>query len=295
LQKGPRRPFFLFVNFWDPHFDYIPPPPYDTRFDPDYTGTVTGERLLTNPAITDKMPPRDLEHLRALYDGEIGWTDEHFGAIVDQLESLKLLDSTIAIVISDCGTALLDHGLKGQRNSLFDELLRIPLIIRYPARIEAGSRFEQQVRTIDLLPTVNDLLGLPPEFLMGQTLAPLFAGGELERREPAVSELSSMGARLQAFRIPQRKTIWDLDADSAIVFDLRADPGELAPVSDRGAPILAGAKADTHWSRAFLDAFRKRYPQTPTTSELPPQLIERFAAMGYVQGDKAPHEATPSP
>ena len=284
LQKNTRRPFFMFVQMWDPHFDFTPPPPYDTKFDPDYRGEVTGERFLLNPAINKNMPPRDLEHLGALYDGEIAWTDDHLGRILDELESLKLLDSSIVILVSDHGTALLEHGLRGHRNSLFDEVIRIPLIIRYPAIIEGGQRFGQQARIIDLLPTVIALLGMPADFLMGQTLTPLFSGQKLERREPAVSELLSMGFKLQSFRVAERKTIWNLDPDAGSVYDLRSDPGELAAVN-HDSPVSTAATADIKWCRLYLKEFGKRSIQSPKTPELPPELLEKFAAMGYVAAD----------
>jgi arylsulfatase A-like enzyme len=287
LHQNPRRPFFMFIHMWDVHFDYIPPPPFDTLFDPDYTGSVTGERFFFNPKINPDMPKRDLEHLLALYDGEIRWTDQHVGQIFDELKTLKLLDGSVVIVTSDHGTAFLEHGLKGHRNSLFDEVLRIPLIVRYPPAIAAGQRLPQQVRMMDLLPTVLDLLNLSsPKPLMGQSLAPLFAGGMLPREaEPALSELDTWNHRLQSFRRPERKTIFDLEANGGVVYDLLSDPGELAPLPDRNSPIHAAAIEDGRWCRAFLKAFRQQYPQSPKISDLPDKLLEKLKSLGYIGSD----------
>jgi arylsulfatase A-like enzyme len=135
---------------------------------------------------------------------------------------------------------------------------------------------------IDLLPTAFALLGMQPPALMGQSLTPLFAGRKTERDEPATSELSSWGHNLQSFRRPERKTIWDLDIDAGIVFDLLADPGELAPLQDRSSPIVQAAKGDVQWSRQFLAAFRARYPQSPKISDLPEKLLEKLRSLGYV-------------
>ncbi|MBU0616212.1 MAG: sulfatase, partial [Planctomycetes bacterium] len=99
LRKNTRRPFFMFVNFWDTHFDYTPPPPFDTRFDPDYEGTATGRDFIFDPAINAQMPRRDLEHLIALYDGEIAWTDMHVGKILGELDALGLRDSTLVVLL----------------------------------------------------------------------------------------------------------------------------------------------------------------------------------------------------
>ncbi len=292
LRENTRRPFFMFIHLWDVHFDFIPPPPHDTKSDPDYTGDVTGERFLRNPKINENMPKRDLEHLLALYDGEIAWTDEHVGEILDELEALELLDSTLTILTADHGTAFFEHNLKGHRNALFEEVIRIPLVVRYPAAVPAGQRHKQQTRTIDLLPTVLDLLGVRwrQQRLMGQSLAPLFAGDKTQRDEPAISELSSWGHELQSFRRPERKTIWNLATDKVGVFDLRVDPGELTALSDREAPAVQAARRDIKWSRDFLDAFRRRYPQSPPNPGLPLELLEKLKSLGY-EGHALPAES----
>ncbi|MFQ5806637.1 MAG: sulfatase [Phycisphaerae bacterium] len=296
LSENMRHPFFMFIHMWDVHFDFTPPPPYDTRFDPDYRGNISGRRFLSDPRINKDLPKRDLEHLLALYDGEIAWTDEHVGKIIAELEARGLLDSTVIIVTAGHGTAFFEHGLKGHRNSLFDEVIRIPLIIRYPARIAAGQRHRQQVRMIDLLPTVVDLVGAPWDYrrLMGQSLAPLFAGGKTQRDEPAISELLSRGLKMQSFRRPERKTIWNLELDKGAVYDLLADPGELAPLPREESPTVDAAKQDIMWSRAFLEAFRQRYPQSPKIAGLPAELREKLESLGYA-GDELPAESEPAP
>jgi arylsulfatase A-like enzyme len=298
LRENTRRPFFMFVHLWDVHFDFIPPPPYQTMFDADYAGNITGERFLQDPRINEDMPKRDLEHLLALYDSEIAWTDEHFGKIFDEFDAAELLDSTLIILTADHGTAFFEHKLKGHRNSLFDEVIRIPLIIRYPERVPAGRRYRQQARMIDLLPTAVDLLGVPWDYrdLMGQSLAPLFAGGKLPRDDPAISELSSWGHELQSVRRLERKAIWDLVTNKGAIFDLRADPGELASLRDLEAPTVKAAKQDTQWSRGLLDLFRQRYPPSPEISGLPVDLQEKLKSLGYV-GDEmlGEPEAAPAP
>jgi arylsulfatase len=113
-----ERSFFAFVHLWDVHFDFTPPAPYDRMFDPDYTGPVTGRDFFFDPAINVAMPARDLEHLVALYDGEIRWTDEIVGRIRADLERLGIADDTLVVITSDHGTELFDHGQKGHRTTL---------------------------------------------------------------------------------------------------------------------------------------------------------------------------------
>ena len=113
LTQNRRRPFFMFIHMWDVHFDFIPPPPYDRMFDPDYTGTATGENFFINPEVNPRMPKRDLEHIIALYDGEIAWTDEHVGKILDRLDTLNLSENTIVMLLSDHGEEFFEPWTQG--------------------------------------------------------------------------------------------------------------------------------------------------------------------------------------
>ena len=79
-------PFFLFLHYWDVHHDYIPHAPYDEMFDPDYEGDLPRLGMISSRRVRSGMPPRDLQHLVALYDGEIRWVDHHIGLLLDELK-----------------------------------------------------------------------------------------------------------------------------------------------------------------------------------------------------------------
>src|SRR5262249_14787102 len=81
------RPFFLFLHFWDVPYDFNPPPPYDTMFDPDYAGPANGLDFETGDVVYAGMPARDLAHVVALYDGEIRYTDDYVGRLVEALRT----------------------------------------------------------------------------------------------------------------------------------------------------------------------------------------------------------------
>lgn len=130
--QNPRHPFFGFIHYWDIHYDYIPPEPYNRIFDPDYTGHVTGHDFETDPLIHQSMAKPDLHHLLALYDGEIRWTDRHLEQVLRTLSRCNLLASTRIIVFSDHGDAFFEHDLRGHGNTLFGELIQIPLLILIP-------------------------------------------------------------------------------------------------------------------------------------------------------------------
>ncbi len=296
LQHNTRRPFLLFIHLWDAHYDFIPPPPDATMFDAADTGTITGENFRENPRVVPEMPQRDLDHLIALYDGEIAWTDAHVGKILDDLEVLDLNDSTIIVLTSDHGTAFFEHGQKGHRNTLYDELIRIPLVIRYPKAIPAGLRIEEQARLIDVLPTLLDLIGLPrSDDMMGQTLTPLFSGGRLARSVPAVSELFSLGLNLRSNRRNEYKLIYDEKNSQGVVFDLRVDPAEQSVLKDTDSPVVKAAVRDRQWTAAWIRSFRKALPIVPTTSQIPPQVLQQLKTLGYIGGDGNTSPSTAPP
>ncbi len=308
LRSNERTPFFLFIHLWDVHYDFMPPPPYNRMFDPDYDGTITSRDFLNNPAINKNMPRRDLEHLIALYDGEIAWTDEHIGKIMSELSDLGLTDSTVVVLLSDHGTEFFEHGLKGHRETLYDEVIHIPLIIRWPQRLPTGARLEPQVRIVDVLPTVLELAGLEaPQKIMGQSLLPLVDTGTLPHDNLVVAELMTDAGtltvdghwapkdprfeiqhRLRAFRRPDHKLIYDLNRDETQIFDLGKDPGEQMPVGPDDATIAAAAQKDAEEGRKWLSDYDAFVGAHSKASEIPPHVQEKLQVLGYVEDDTAP-------
>ena len=286
LQGNQSRPFFMFIHMWDVHADYIPPRPYDQMFDPDYDGPITGRDVRHNPAINAKMPARDIEHLIALYDGEIAWTDAHIGKILADLDTLGLRDSTIVALLSDHGEEFFEHGGKGHRQTLFDEVIHIPLIIRYPARIPAGRRYSQQACMIDMLPTVLALSNQPPPTdVMGQSLAPLFTGGSLQQDTLAVSELFTLGRAYRSFRRPDRKAILHEPTGNTVIFDLQADPAEKSPLPNIQSPLAQTMLADMRNATKWLIEQRQRHETNTTATTLPDQVRQQLESLGYIGDD----------
>jgi arylsulfatase A-like enzyme len=190
LEQAARadRPFFLFAHYFDPHYDYVPPAPFDRRFDPAYEGSLAIDDFLNNPAISlpDERDPfrrrrvvseRDLEHVRSLYAGELAWTDAQLGRILAKLDELGLAGDTLVVVTADHGDEFFEHQNLGHRSTLFEEQVRVPMILRLPGRLPAGRRVGGLVSTIDILPTVLELCGLEaPQASTSRRVAALAAG-----------------------------------------------------------------------------------------------------------------------
>ena len=286
LKDNRRSPFFLFIHLWDVHFDFIPPEPYRSKFDPDYRGSVTGENFFYDPSINASMDPRDLKHLIALYDGEIAWTDAHVAKIYDDLRADGLLDSTVLAITADHGTEFFEHGAKSHRATLFDEVVRIPLIVRFPSKLPGGARVTAQTRIIDIGPTLLDLAGLPkPEGVMGHSLVSLARGKMLDFNNQAICELFSVGRRIRAIRTLDGKLIDNLGKDRRYYFNLQTDPIEHRPLHTWTDPL--GQSLLTAY-RATLDDLATAISNRQSSSDapsIPADVLKQLQSLGYVGGE----------
>jgi len=290
------RPFFLFVHLFDVHDPYTPPPPFDERFDPDYDGPVDGRDVAkrNSPTVHPNMPARDLEHLLALYDGEIAWTDSQLGRLIARLRALGELDDTLVVVTSDHGEEFFEHGLKTHRKQLFKESVHVPLVLRLPGVVPAGTTIAAPVGLIDVAPTVLALCGVEAE-LPGRDLLAIAAGERAPRTLLAelqhfTSEFAHSPQRQLALRDGDRRVFRIADPDGTIEafeLDLAADPRELGerraiePGSDRWSELERRLDA----LRAELSAWRRRFrPVAIRPDELDAEELEALAAFGYVDG-----------
>jgi arylsulfatase A-like enzyme len=223
-----ERPFFLFLHFWDVHYDYAPGPPYDRMFDADYDGEVDGENFYFNDAIRQGMDPRALDYILALYDGEIRLVDDQIARLRAALAARGQAGNTVFVVTADHGDEFFEHGEKGHHRTLYEEVLDVPLLVYVPGVAPVAKVVDQQVSIIDIAPTLLSLVGAPlPEDLEGRDLAPLWSGRESAPR-PAWGELyrkGSLNVQVSA-TMEGRKVIHHFNRRILEVYDLAEDPGE---------------------------------------------------------------------
>ncbi len=190
------QPLFLFLYYFDPHTWYNSPPPYDTLYDPTYTGTLTAEVYRDGQDIVagNIVPTeRDVQHLLALYDGDITYWDFYFDEMMAYLESVGLLENSIIVLTSDHGEMFGEHGQWTHRNSLYEEVLRVPLMIRYSGHISAGLVISHPVQTIDIAPSILDWIGLPiPSHLEGKSLRSLISGNDIPQTRDLFAEMDAI-------------------------------------------------------------------------------------------------------
>lgn len=280
--EAQKRPFFLFIHYFDVHWDYDPPPPFDTVFDPEYVGPDL-RPFLDNPAIHPGMPKRHLDHLIALYDGEIRFTDQVVGEIVTTMDRLGIGQDTLLIVTADHGDEFFEHGSKGHTQTLYDEVMRVPLIVRWPRGLASGQVVDAPVSLVDLAPTVYDLTGLPaPAGIEGRSLAPLLLGKD----RPTAPIYGHLTGRKRPHnwamvRRGGKKFLQHLRTPHAELYDLAIDPGEQKNLfGDTDAQSLTDPLLD--WLRQQWAAYRL-LPENEQQIVMDSHNTERLRALGYIE------------
>jgi arylsulfatase A-like enzyme/tetratricopeptide (TPR) repeat protein len=263
LETEDERPFFAWLHLYDAHIPYDPPEPYGTRF---------GGRGLSG-----------------LYDGEIAYADSQVGRVLDWLEGRGLAENTVVVVLGDHGESLGDHGENEHGYFVYDATVRVPLIVRVPGADLEGIRVPAQVRTIDVLPTILDLVGVErPQPVHGESLVPLMlepdgGGPEFAYSESMSVHLQYGWSALYSLRTTERKFI---DAPRAELYAVNDDPSEMKNLF-RDLPDVADEL------RSALARLRTEIEAgAPETQEadLDEETLGMLAALGYVGGATAAPE-----
>ncbi|HEV7734094.1 MAG TPA: sulfatase [Candidatus Binatia bacterium] len=239
LDGRAREPFFLFLHIIDPHEPYEPEPRDAEPFiDPAYAGPIG---LAYSGTGGDVQTPADRRRVLDLYDGEVHYADRLLGEVLDALTASGVDDRTMVVVVSDHGEELFEHGALGHGRTLYDEVLRVPLVVRVPGGHPVG-QVMQQVSTVDVMPTVLDAVGLTvPDGLDGESLLPFVRDPALVRASrPAFAEFLWSGPEEKAIRSATEKLLLTPSNGNTRLYDLEHDPGEQHDLSTtRGEQVAA--------------------------------------------------------
>jgi len=300
--EADNRPFFLFINYYDPHHNYTPPWPYSTRFDDEGQGIGAGrieawvkkvqetEDWVNGTMDFEKTGTGEITQIMALYDGEIAYVDEQVGRLVERLKREGEYANTVFLIFGDHGEEFLEHGGLMHWRSLYREVVHVPLIMAGPG-IPRGIRDDQPVSLVDVLPTLLRLVGGEiPEAAQGRDLlqeaaassamsAPVFCDVVL----PFTGEPPR---RLQAVIRDSWKVILNVEDDSAELYNLHVDPGEKLNVADEHPDLvenlkneLAAFNSENEQLRSALKSGAGTLP-APSTEELE-RIRTRLRALGY--------------
>ncbi len=288
--------FFLWLHYMDPHYPYLPGKAYLRRFREPPPSRRTLQRLMVKMAEShDTISEQERLLLGDLYDAEVRYADEQIGHLQAQLQALGLYEDSLIVVTADHGEEFGEHGayshatwaseVKDGRVSvkLHDELLHVPLLVRFPGGQHAGQQVDELVSLLDLAPTILDWAGIQqPEEWCGQSLLPLVrqkkAGRPFVLSEYLVHNRGFRGPVI-ACRTKEWKYIHEGVFGRHELYDLRNDPQELRNViatqPDRAAELQTHVAEHTK--------LLEETDAEPTQVDLDEEVVERLRSLGYVE------------
>lgn len=279
-----ERPFFLFVHYFDPHYQFRGHAAYG--YAPPHAGSLTGDEsiMLLRDRLAE-LTHEEIEFLVARYDEEIRYTDEGIGRLLAALDELGIADRTLVVFTADHGEEFLERDWLGHTRTLYDELVRVPLVMRGPG-IPAGGRVDAPVSLVSLAATVVDRLGFDASDTPFSEAAPLpLEDPGPSAIAPAFSEVDYIdnergfkGAHLKAIVDGGYKLIRDDLTGHLQLYDLARDPAERNDLADaqpgRRDELLQRLEAHLRATGSSSRPTRDRM--------LSPQELGELEALGYI-------------
>ena len=264
LEKVKDERFFLMVHYFDPHWPYEPPSPYD-------------------------------EKLESPYNAELAYTDEQVGSLLRKLEGLGLMKKTLIVLTGDHGESLGAHGENTHGNFIFDTTMLIPLILRHDDGIPKGRKIDTMVRSIDIMPTILDFLNIPgsPDS-QGVSLLPALDGklGEspalLETMLPYYEseDPGDIPVKISGLRTGKWKLVYvtmEKDGRPAWIgqlYDVEKDPFELFDVADKNQAVFTRLMNEMH---SMIREYTAGGVPENNYMEMDKETTEKLKSLGYLK------------
>ena len=276
--------FFLVVHYFDPHLEYNPPPKFRRRFSKPRVGRVGAKFNNIGGIKNGRFTPTDAEkqQIKALYSDEIAYVDQEVGRLLRYLDGTGKGDEAWVAFTADHGEELFDHGDFEHGHRFEDEVTRIPLIIRAPERLRARygrRRVPQSVRQVDLHPTILSWFGRKPEKRVeGKSVTPLMAQAGSNRH--AFMQYVFRGRDAEAIFDGTHKYIEHLEGKDSLLYNLKRDPEERAPIDDARQKKAMQAKLEKY-KTTLRTVFKSGRDHRAVT--LSPEVDEALKNLGYIE------------
>jgi arylsulfatase A-like enzyme len=278
-----HSPFFIWGHYMDVHWPYHLE---DQLKRPKDIAQAWSDVAHLHAANWNGAPISDQQrdHYIQLYEQAVVYTDKHLGRLFDYLVENGLAENTVVILLADHGEEFLEHGRWGHwEDNLYDEVLRVPLIIKMPGHT-TGQVIDRQVRLLDLMPTVFDLCDSPlQKGMRGNSMAPLWTGdGRSYSAEVTVSEMWHDAWHIVSVRTEAYKYIWDnKKPEQSRLYDLQVDPGELHNLS----ASLPEIRRELHEHvEARIAEMTQSMPELAINKpELDEDMLRRLRDLGYIE------------
>ncbi len=298
LEENHERDFFLWLHYFDPHDPFAPPEefwpeqrPPDLRWwadSGDPSGHTTRGGLLETVRGGWQLSQRERSWIRLLYGSEVRYVDHSIGRIITKLKELGLYDELLLIFTSDHGEEFWDHGSMGHGHAMYEEVLRIPLMVKLPNSSQAGE-LATRVTNLAVPKTILDLCGVayqsdcyaPPSLVSYLNAGGTSPGGS------ASTVLSSGTCYYEpqdAYIANDEKLIFKNESGSEKVFNLAEDPGETRSLSWTEPELSGKLRRALEQQNARLDEVRKCFaPSASANDSIDQRRLERLKALGYLQ------------
>ena len=281
LAEQAEAPFLLWVHYFDPHHPYEPPPPYDERF----SDTAQIRTFLADRGLHESEIP-EMVRINDMYDGEIAFTDSEVARLLGALRERGWYDDATVVITSDHGEGLGQHE-RLTHGRVYDEVLRVPLMIKFPAGFPLnGTRIDERVSLIDVVPTLVATLSLPlqqaaVDQFEGRNVFDAGTRREYEFAHRTFRESARLWGPGQKFVLFDRAWKYHLSTEVGDeLYDLAADPHEL-----RNVIVENPRTADR--MRHLLEDLTERYGSDTrrfaVRADRSEETLEALRALGYIR------------
>ena len=278
--------FFLWIHYLDPHIPYEPPDPFLPE---RASSTSIGNRFSAIDAIRSgrlSPSPEEQERIRDLYHGEVRYVDDNIGILIDSLKSLGLYEGTLIIFTSDHGEEFWEHGGFEHGHALFDEILRVPLVIKLPFPAMTG-RISRPVSTQRIMPTILDLCRIEgeDEDLLDESLSSLWAEKAPGVGNPPLFSTGLLyGEDRESVVFDELKFIRRLGSGEGELYDLIRDPFETTSIGDISPTAVREAirLLDGHHRKSRVIGEQLRIVEEERI-KLDRETVQWLKTLGYIQ------------
>jgi arylsulfatase A-like enzyme len=297
-RRHPERPLFAYLHTVDPHAPYAPTG-RDRRFAEERPGRLPDSQYRPSTFMIEELgeDPAEVDHLRALYQGEVAHADRQLGRFLDMLRHLDLYDGSLVVVLSDHGEEFGEHGGFDHGRTVYEEMVRVPLIVKYPHGRWAGTVVDRRVSTVDLVPSILRAVGADAggAAFDGESLLPSDLRDRRADGAPRIvfSEVSPARARhLEAvdYRTLARGEVKCIESRTGIdqlgrevppwrTFRLDLDPGESRPLD----PASPRARRCRETLEQWLELQELGPRGLSTAEETDPETLDKLRALGYIE------------
>jgi len=280
IRQKQNEPFFLFMNYADPHVPYQPPHPYDRKFEgkiDDFRLDLDGIRQGTK-----KMNSKQKKHILSQYDGEIAYLDDQLGIFIKKLNDWNIFDDSIIVITSDHGEFLGERGLVDHQIGLYNPVTRVPLVIKPNLKLDRVLTENQFVSTIDIMPTLLQMTGIHiPKSVQGESLTGAITHPIIAQHYTDHVVLNWFGGSFGKDKIALIQNGYKLITTSGKIqelYDLPSDPEEKNNLIEKEIYI---AELLHEKLKPWIDLVDKKTTTMEDLPELDDHSLERLKSLGY--------------